>query len=290
MNTKGIIIDGKLISQKIKDELRLKVQQHNNKHDTQIGLAVVLVGENQASQVYVRNKVKACDQVGIKSFVHKLDETISADEVTSLIKELNNNPNINGILIQLPLPKHLNEDKILALVDPSKDVDGFHIHNAAGLFLGHHISQSTQTPILYPCTPSGIIELVKSTGESIEGKHAVVIGRSNIVGKPVAMMLLSLGCTVTICHSKTKDLPSITKQADILVVAIGRKEFISGDMVKPGSIVIDVGINRHEGKIYGDVNFDQAKQIAKHITPVPGGVGPMTIAMLLSNTLKASEK
>ena len=277
------IIDGKALAQKIKDNLKIKATEHNKKHNKQIGLAVVLIGENPASQVYVRNKIRACNEVGIKSFSHNLPQDITESKLMKLIKDLNKNQEINGILVQLPLPKHLDEDKTLSFINPTKDVDGFHIQNAGGLFLGHK-------DILCPCTPTGIIELIKSTGEPMQGKHAVVVGRSNIVGKPVAMMLLQEGCTVTICHSKTKDLKSITKQADILVVAIGRKEFISGDMVKPNAIVIDVGINRHEGKLYGDVNFDEAKQVAKFITPVPGGVGPMTIAMLLSNTIKASEQ
>jgi len=276
------IIDGKTIAQNIKDELAVKAKAFEQKHGHQVGLAVVLVGNNPASEVYVRNKVKACEQVGVRSLEYRLDETASEKEVIKLVKELNKNKEVNGVLVQLPLPRGLNEAKILSVINPKKDVDGFHIQNAGALFLGQSC--------LSACTPTGCIELIKSTGVPMEGKHAVVIGRSNIVGKPAAMLLLAQGCTVTICHSKTKDLPSITKQADILVVAIGRKEFVTGDMIKPGAIVIDVGINRHEGKLYGDVNFEQAKDVAGYITPVPGGVGPMTIAMLLSNTLKAAAK
>ena len=276
------IIDGKALAQTIKNQIAIKAKEYHQKHGKQPGLAVVLVGADPASEVYVRNKVKACEQIGIKSFVHKFEETATEKDVVKLVKNLNKDKEVNGILVQLPLPCGLDEEKILSVIDPKKDVDGFHVDNAGALFLGK--------PCLTACTPSGIIELVKSTGVNMEGKHAVVIGRSNIVGKPVAMLLLAQGCTVTICHSKTKDLPALTKQADILVVAIGRKHFVTGEMIKPGAIVIDVGINRQEGKIYGDVDFEQAKDIAGHITPVPGGVGPMTIAMLLSNTLSACLK
>ena len=270
-----MIIDGKAISEQIRTDLKKQTDGKN------IGLAVVLVGESPASQVYVKNKITACEQVGIKSYAHFLRYDTTETELISLIQKLNTDKNINGILVQLPLPKHLDERKILSHIDPKKDVDGFHALNAGALFLGWE-------DCLPACTPAGCIELIKSTGTDMTGKHAVVIGRSNIVGKPVALLLLNENCTVTICHSKTKDLPQITRQADILVAAIGRKHFVTADMIKKGAIVIDVGINRESGLLYGDVDFENAKKIASHITPVPGGVGPMTITMLLSNTIKAA--
>jgi len=271
----GKIIDGKLLAEKIRAELSQKTKGKN------IGLAVVLVGENPASQVYVKNKISACEQVGIKSSAHYLGDNTTETELITLIKKLNNDKNTHGILVQLPLPKHLNERKILSHIDPKKDVDGFHAVNAGALFLGWE-------DCLPACTPAGCIELIKSTGVDMAGKHAVVIGRSNIVGKPVALLLLNENCTVTICHSKTKDLSTITRQADILVAAIGRKHFVTADMIKPDAIVIDVGINREDNKLYGDVDFDEAVKVAGFITPVPGGVGPMTITMLLANTIKAA--
>jgi len=270
-----MIIDGKAISEKIRTELKKKAE------GMKLGLAVVLVGENPASQVYVRNKIAACEQVGIKSFAHHLAEDTTEQQLIKLIQKLNADKNIHGILVQLPLPKHLDERKILSNIDPKKDVDGFHALNAGALFLGW-------ADCLPACTPAGCIELIKSTGVDMTGLHAVVIGRSNIVGKPVALLLLNENCTVTICHSKTKDLAEIARRADILVAAIGRKHFVTADMIKPGAIVIDVGINREDGKLYGDVDFDNAQKVASHITPVPGGVGPMTITMLLSNTIKAA--
>jgi len=271
----GKLIDGKALSEKIRTELKTKAQGKN------IGLAVVLVGKNPASEVYVKNKITACEQVGIKSSAHHLQGDTTEQQLVDLIRTLNADPNIHGILVQLPLPKHLNERKILSHINPAKDVDGFHALNAGALFLGWE-------DCLPACTPAGCIELIKSTGVDLAGKHAVVVGRSNIVGKPVAILLLNENCTVTIAHSKTRDLATITRQADILVAAVGRKHFITADMIKPGAIVIDVGINREDGKLYGDVDFDEAVKVAGYITPVPGGVGPMTITMLLSNTIKTA--
>jgi len=274
------IIDGKEIAKKIRTELAERAKAFETKKGRKIGLAVVLVGENPASEVYVRNKQKACEEANMASYLHKLPENVEATKLFTLIRNLNKDKNVDGILVQLPLPKHINEREVLAAIDPRKDVDGFHVENAGALFLGESC--------LAACTPSGCIELIKATGQSLVGKHAVVIGRSNIVGKPLALLLLNEHCTVTITHSRTQNLAGITKQADILIAAIGKKEFVKGDMIKPGAIVIDVGINRHEGKLYGDVNFEEAKEVASHITPVPGGVGPMTIAMLISNTIKAA--
>jgi len=273
------IIDGKLIAQQLREKLKIDAGAVAKKRRNPIGLAVVLVGENPASKVYVKNKIAACEQVGIKSFSHHLDINTSESDLISLIKKLNSDKTVDGILVQLPLPKHIDERTVLGAVDPKKDVDGFHTENAGALFLG-------MQDCLPACTPAGCVHLIKSTGVDLVGKHAVIVGRSNIVGKPVAMLLLQENCTVTITHSKTKDLGDVTRSADILVVAIGRKNFISGDMVKPGAIVIDVGINREDDKLYGDVNFEEAVKVAGYITPVPGGVGPMTIAMLLANTVK----
>lgn len=279
---KAKIIDGKAISAKLKNDVKIAAEEFANKNMRQIGLAVILVGNDPASNIYVKNKLRACAETGIKSFEYILPDTTSECELINIINDINNNENIDGLLIQLPLPAHINSDKVLAYISPEKDVDGFHAYNSGNLLLGREC--------LRACTPSGIIELIKSTGECICGKHAVIVGRSNIVGKPVAIMLLENNATVTICHSKTNDLAKYTKDADILVVAIGRKEFINGDMIKPGAIVIDVGMNRENGKLFGDVNFAQAQDVASYITPVPGGVGPMTIAMLLNNTVKAANR
>lgn len=273
------LIDGKKLSAQIREEIAVDAQKFESKYGRKLGLAVILVGENPASQVYVRNKVKACEQTGIASFGYYLPESSTTEEVIELVSALNDDEKVDGLLVQLPLPKHIDEKKVLATVSPKKDVDGFHSVNAGNLLLGN--------PCLPACTPAGIMELIKTTGVDLTGKNAVVIGRSNIVGKPIALMLLEKNATVTICHSKTANLKEITSKADILVVAIGRKEFVTGDMVKPGAVVIDVGMNRDEGKLYGDVNFDQAEKVASFITPVPGGVGPMTITMLLKNTVKA---
>ena len=275
------IIDGKAVAEQLRTQIKLKAEDFEKRNKRKPGLAVVLVGADPASQVYVRNKIAGCEQVGINSFAHYLDADIKQEALDELIDTLNADKNIDGILVQLPLPKQLNERRALSRILACKDVDGFHVENAGSLMLGEDC--------LVACTPAGAIELIKSTGVEMAGKHAVVIGRSNIVGKPAAFLLLQQNCTVTICHSKTQNLTQIAKSADILVAAIGKKEFVTGDMIKPGAIVIDVGINRHEGKLYGDVNFAEASELAGYITPVPGGVGPMTITMLLSNTLKAAE-
>lgn len=273
------LIDGKAVSSKIRDEIAADAAAFEKNNGRKIGLAVVLVGENPASKVYVRNKILACEQTGIASFEYYLPETSTTEQVLEVVRALNVDDKVDGLLVQLPLPKAIDEKRVLSEVSPKKDVDGFHAVNAGNLLLGN--------PCLSACTPTGIMELIKSTGESVEGKHAVVIGRSNIVGKPVALMLLAANATVTVCHSKTKDLEKYTRDADILVVAIGVKEFVTGDMIKKGAIVIDVGMNRAD-KLYGDVHFESASAVAGYITPVPGGVGPMTITMLLSNTVKAA--
>ena len=273
------LIDGKAVSSKIRDEIAADAAAFEKNNGRKIGLAVVLVGENPASKVYVRNKILACEQTGIASFEYYLPETSTTEQVLEVVRALNADDKVDGLLVQLPLPKGIDEKRVLSEVSPKKDVDGFHAVNAGNLLLGN--------PCLSACTPTGIMELIKSTGESVEGKHAVVIGRSNIVGKPVVLMLLAANATVTVCHSKTKDLEKYTRDADILVVAIGVKEFVTGDMIKKGAIVIDVGMNRAD-KLYGDVHFESASAVAGYITPVPGGVGPMTITMLLSNTVKAA--
>ncbi len=274
------LIDGKKLSLLVRGEIAEDAKRFEEEYGRKIGLAVILVGSDPASQIYVRNKVKGCEQTGVASFEYYLPENSTTEEVIELVETLNADKRVDGLLVQLPLPRHINEKEVLSHVSPLKDVDGFHAMNAGNLLLGN--------PCLSACTPSGIMELIHSTGVSVEGKTAVVVGRSNIVGKPIAVMLLSENATVTVCHSRTKNLKEVTKTADILVVAIGRKEFISGDMIKPGALVIDVGMNRDEGKLYGDVNFPEAEQVAGYITPVPGGVGPMTITMLLKNTVKAA--
>ena len=274
------IIDGKKISAEIRENLKEKIAALKKSGKTP-GLAVVLVGEDPASQVYVRNKERSCGEVGIYSRVYRLPETTSQEELLQLVDELNHDTAIHGILVQLPLPGQIDEMAVLRAIDPKKDVDGFHVQSAGALMVGEQG--------FVACTPKGIITLIKSTGVPIAGKRAVVIGRSNIVGKPVALLLLNENATVTICHSKTADLPAVTREADILVVAIGRPGFVTGDMVKPGAVVIDVGTSRVDGKLKGDVAFDEAAQVAGYITPVPGGVGPMTIAMLLENTVEACE-
>lgn len=275
------VIDGKKLSLEIREELKPRAASFRSKHGRMAGLAVVLVGEDPASQVYVRNKIAACAEVGIRSAAYYLPTNTDGAELAALIDTLNADRTVDGILVQLPLPGHLDESTALARIDPKKDVDGFHAVNAGRLMLG--------MSSLAACTPSGIIELILSTGIEIRGKRAVVVGRSNIVGKPVALMLLQRDATVTVCHSKTENLADVTREADILVVAVGRKEFITGDMVKPGAVVIDVGMNRFEGKLYGDVEFSSVGEKAAYLTPVPGGVGPMTITMLMKNTLDAAE-
>ena len=274
------LIDGKKLSALIREEIKLDASEFERKYGRKIGLAVILAGENPASKIYVRNKIVACEETGIKSFEYYLPESVTTEQLLELVETINSDENIDGLLVQLPLPKGVDEKTVLKAVSPAKDVDGFHAVNAGNLLLGN--------PCLAACTPSGIISLIKSTGVEINGKNAVVVGRSNIVGKPVAVLLLNENATVTVCHSKTADLKKHTLEADILVVAVGIKEFIKGDMIKKGAVVIDVGMNRADGKLYGDVEFDSAKERASFITPVPGGVGPMTITMLLKNTVKAA--
>lgn len=273
-------ISGKELSEKTREELKNKVASLKERKKTP-GLAVVLVGEDPASQVYVNNKEKACQQIGIYSEVFRLCESTSQEELISLVEKLNDDPNIHGILVQLPLPEHIDEQAVIRAISPKKDVDGFHVQSAGALLTG--------LPGFVSCTPKACIKLIKKTGIDMAGKHAVVVGRSNIVGKPVSILLLNENCTVTMCHSKTKDLPAVCASADILVAAIGRPEFITGDFIKQGAVVIDVGINRVEGKLKGDVKFEEAAEKAAFITPVPGGVGPMTITMLLENTVEACE-
>ncbi len=270
------IIDGKLISKKIKDQLIDKVKDLNKKLDHELSLAVVLVGNNPASQVYVKNKIKSAEYVGIKSLSYYLPETTSQKELENLIIALSNDNNVDGILVQLPLPKGLDEKKVLSLIPLNKDVDGFTANNVGNLLLGNDCIVS--------CTPKAVITLLKEYNVDLRGKNAVVVGRSNIVGKPVALLLLQEDCTVTICHSHTKNLKEICLSADIIVAAVGRTHLIKGDMVKEGAIIIDVGINRTENGLKGDVDFESAFNKASNITPVPGGVGPMTIAMLMENT------
>jgi methylenetetrahydrofolate dehydrogenase (NADP+)/methenyltetrahydrofolate cyclohydrolase len=273
------IIDGKKVSSHIKDNIAAEVKILKNKTGKTPGLAVVLVGDDPASAVYVKNKNKTCKNIGFQSFEHILSENTSEDKLLNLINELNNDDQVNGILVQLPLPSHISSKKILVSIDPQKDVDGFHLENVGRLVTGNALFK--------PCTPAGIIKLLDEYKIEIEGKNAVIIGRSNIVGKPVSFLLLERNATVTICHSRTKDLPSITRSADILIAAIGKPNFVSLDMVKNNAVVIDVGINRLDGKLVGDVDFASVSKQASLITPVPGGVGPMTIAMLMENTLQA---
>lgn len=275
------IIDGKRISAEIRAELAQKTQKFQSTYGTVPGLAVIIVGEDPASRVYVRNKHKACAEVGFYSEVHELAADSTEEQVLSLIDKLNSTDNIHGILVQLPLPRHLDEQKILLRIKPEKDVDAFHPYNVGKIMIGDYN--------VLPCTPAGVMQLLQRSGVSASGKHCVVIGRSNIVGKPMAMLLLHDNGTVTICHSRTPDLAEQTKKADILVSAVGRAGFVTADMVKPGAVVIDVGINRNaQGKLCGDVDFEAVSEVASMITPVPGGVGPMTITMLLQNTLTAA--
>lgn len=276
-----MIIDGKALSQKIRLNLKSEIEALKAEGKS-VGLAVILVGEDPASQIYVRNKINACAELGIEIFSYRFDNDVSEETLINTINELNGRIDVHGILCQLPLPKHLNEKKVLALINPKKDVDGFCAEQVGLLSLG--------TPDLVSCTPSGVIELIKSTGESIEGKNAIIIGRSNIVGKPLFNLLLMENATVTVCHSKTKNLAEICSRADILIAAIGKAKFVTADMVKNGAIVIDVGINRIDGKLYGDVDFEAVKDKVSFITPVPGGVGPMTITMLMKNTIKSARR
>lgn len=275
----ALIIDGKKISQEIKDELKVKVAQLAGE-GKEVSLAVILVGNDPASTVYVGNKKKACEYIGVKSLSYELPETTSESELLELIDKLNKDNSVNGILVQLPLPKTIDEDKVIKAIDPSKDVDGFHPVSVGSLLIG-------QKGFL-PCTPAGIIQLLKRSNIDIAGKECVVVGRSNIVGKPMGVLLLRENGTVTICHSKTADLKSVCKRADILVVAIGKPKFIDASYVKEGATVIDVGIHRNENnKLCGDVDYESVEPIAGAITPVPGGVGPMTIAMLMNNCVNS---
>ena len=276
-------IDGKAISAQIREEIKEATAAFVAEKGYAPGLAVVIVGEDPASQVYVRNKALACEQVGFYSEVHRLPAQTKQEELNALVDRLNADEKIHGILVQLPLPKHLDETEVLLRIDPKKDVDAFHPYNVGKIMIGDYD--------FLPCTPAGVMALLERSGIDPAGKNCVVIGRSNIVGKPMAMLLLHANGTVTICHSRTKNLAEVTREADILVVAIGRADFVGADMVKPGAVVIDVGMNRREdGKLTGDVNFEEVEPIASAITPVPGGVGPMTITMLLQNTLTAAKK
>lgn len=273
------LLSGKVLSEQLTLKQKEKVAELKDKGIVP-GLAVVLVGEDPASQIYVRNKGIACETIGIYSRTIRLEADCSQDKLEATIEELNRDKQIHGILVQLPLPKHLDEQKALATILPEKDVDGFHLMNAGKLF--------TSQKGIVPCTPKGVLYMLKDAGIDLNGKEAVIIGRSNIVGKPAAMLLLNKNCTVTICHSRTKDLKEHTKRADILVAAIGKAKFVTADMVKPGCVVIDVGINRVDGKVVGDVDFEEVEKVAGYITPVPGGVGKMTISMLMENTLEAA--
>lgn len=278
----AIVIDGKEVAKSIRLELANEVQELINR-GVRPGLAVILVGEDPASHSYVKGKERGCEEVGIYSEVIRYPESITQAELLHKIEELNQNPNIHGILVQLPLPRHISEKAVIDAIHPEKDVDGFHPISVGNMMIGNDA--------LLPCTPHGIVELIKRTGAEIAGKHVVVVGRSNIVGKPVSLLLLQENATVTICHSRTQNMADITRQADILVVAVGKAQMIGKEYVKPGAIVIDVGVNRIEsGKLVGDVMFAEVAEVASYITPVPGGVGPMTITMLLQNTVKAAKK
>lgn len=282
MTSTAKLIDGNALSRQLRTEVASRTAVLKQKGITP-GLAVVLVGENPASQVYVRNKVKACMDAGLHSVLEQHPASMTEAALLALVNSLNNDPSIHGILVQLPLPAHIDAQKVIESISPTKDVDGFHVNSAGALMVGQ--------PGFWPCTPYGCMKMLESIGFELKGKHAVVIGRSNIVGKPMALMLLQKNATVTICHSGTKDLKAMTLQADVIVAAVGKVNVLTADMVKPGAVVIDVGMNRNaEGKLCGDVDFAGVSQVASHITPVPGGVGPMTITMLLVNTLEAAER
>lgn len=275
------IIDGKKVSARIKEELKLQVTKLKEEGKS-VGLAVMIVGNNSASRVYVDNKKRACAEIGIYSEEYALPEDTTQEEILQIIDMLNKKADIDGILVQLPLPKHIDEKAVINAIDPKKDVDAFHPVNVGKIMIGDFD--------FVPCTPAGVMELIKESGIDVTGKECAVIGRSNIVGKPQAMLLLHSNATVTICHSKTRDLKEVTKRADVLVAAVGIAKFVKADMVKEGAVVIDVGMNRDEnGKLCGDVDFEEVKNIASAITPVPGGVGPMTIAMLMKNTVAAAK-
>ncbi|HLR83275.1 MAG TPA: bifunctional methylenetetrahydrofolate dehydrogenase/methenyltetrahydrofolate cyclohydrolase FolD [Paenalcaligenes sp.] len=275
-------IDGRALADQVRSEVTLAVQELKKKNITP-GLAVVIVGDDPASHIYVRNKAIACEKAGMHSEVIRLPADISQNELLEKIRGLNDDSSIHGILVQLPIPDHLDENAVIATIDPNKDVDGFHVINAGHLLVGD--------PQVKPCTPYGIMRMLEHEGVSPWGAEAVIVGASNIVGKPIALLLQAAGATVTICNSKTRDLAAHTRRADILVTAVGRPEMIKGDMIKPGAVIIDVGINRlDDGRLVGDVDYQECQSIAQAITPVPGGVGPMTIAMLLVNTLEAAQK
>lgn len=277
------LIDGNALSKQLRGEVAQRAATLTAQ-GVKPGLAVILVGENPASQVYVRNKVKSCEEVGFHSVLEKYEATMSEAELLARVDALNKDPSIHGILVQLPLPAHIDDHKVIEAISPAKDVDGFAVESAGALMVGEQGFKA--------CTPYGCMKMLESIGmKDLKGKHAVVIGRSNIVGKPMAMMLLQANATVTICHSGTKDLGAMTRQADVIVAAVGKRNVLTADMVKPGAVVIDVGMNRNdEGKLCGDVDFEGVKQVAGWITPVPGGVGPMTITMLLVNTLESAER
>ena len=276
------LINGNELSRKLRGEVAERAAALKAKGITP-GLAVVLVGDNPASQVYVRNKVKACEDNGLHSVLEKYDASMTEAELLARVDALNQDPSIHGILVQLPLPAHIDAQKVIEAISPAKDVDGFHIASAGALMTG--------MPGFWPCTPYGCMKMLESIGYDLKGKHAVVIGRSNIVGKPMALMLLAKDATVTVCHSRTADLKAQTLQADVIVAAVGKRNVLTADMVKPGAVVLDVGMNRNdEGKLCGDVDFEGVKEVAGYITPVPGGVGPMTITMLLVNTIEAAER
>ena len=280
------LIDGNALSRQLRTEVAQRAAALKARGTTP-GLAVVLVGDNPASQVYVRNKVKACEDSGLHSVLEKYEADMTEAALLARVQALNNDPAIHGILVQLPLPKHIDAQKVIEAISPAKDVDGFHIASAGALMTG--------MPGFWPCTPYGCMKMLESLndgkGYNLRGKHAVVIGRSNIVGKPMALMLLQKHATVTVCHSRTADLKAQTLQADVIVAAVGKRNVLTADMVKPGAVVLDVGMNRNdEGKLCGDVDFEGVKAVAGHITPVPGGVGPMTITMLLVNTMEAAER
>jgi len=276
------LLDGKSIAASLREQIRQQVTEHLGSGGTQPGLAVVLVGENPASEVYVRNKQRACGEVGFHSELHRLPAETTQEELLGLIDRLNANPAIDGILVQLPLPKHIDEESVIERILPTKDVDGFHPYNVGRLAL--------RMPVLRPCTPKGVMTMLAHTGIPLEGLDAIIVGQSNIVGRPMALELLAARCTITVCHSRTKHLAEKIRASDLIVAAVGRPRFVQGDWVKPGALVIDVGINRLDnGKLVGDVDFEAARDAAAWITPVPGGVGPMTIASLLENTLQAAQ-
>ena len=276
------LIDGIALSKQLREQVASRTQALRQR-GIQPGLAVILVGDNPASQVYVRNKVKACEEAGFHSVLERYDASLSQHALLEHIQRLNQDDRIHGILVQLPLPDHIDAHLVIEAIAPTKDVDGFHIASAGALLTG--------LPGFWPCTPYGCLKMLDSIGYDLKGKHAVVIGRSNIVGKPMALMLLQRNATVTVCHSGTRDLSHFTRQADVIVAAVGKRNVLTADMVKAGAVVLDVGMNRNdEGKLCGDVDFEGVRQVASHITPVPGGVGPMTITMLLVNTLESAEK